>query len=371
MEVQIKSWLKAGIMKNTLLTTTFEKKVFQEDTMFSLLTNIALYGLESEVIDFMRNLKLIDENKRSLIKRRRSGSINIIVYSGNFVVLNENLQVIKQTKEFIKKFLWKRGLELNENKTRISHTLYGNSPGFDFLGFNIRQYKIGKYKVRKTKAALSFRTLIRPSKEKIKEHYENVKSIIDKTRSTEVLLMELNPRIINWARYYRTVVSYKTFKWLNHLMFKALLKWQYKKHSKTSRKWLNKIYYHKKGNRNWVFGIKLGQNNQVVSLKQYTDVPIERFVKVKGTKSPYDGDFLYWALRLNNHPVISGNVVKMLKRQKGRCSICKLPFFPTDLIERDHIIPLSKGGTHKMNNFQLLHSHCHKQKTAIDKKKMM
>ena len=45
-------------MKNTLLTTTFEKKVLQEDTMFSLLTNIALYGLESEVIDFMRNLKL-------------------------------------------------------------------------------------------------------------------------------------------------------------------------------------------------------------------------------------------------------------------------------------------------------------------------
>ena len=68
MEVQIKSWLKAGIMKNTLLTTTFEK-VFQEDTMFSLLTNIALYGLESEVIDFMRNLKLIDENKKKFDKK--------------------------------------------------------------------------------------------------------------------------------------------------------------------------------------------------------------------------------------------------------------------------------------------------------------
>ena len=368
MEMQIKSWLKAGVMKDILLTTS-KRGVPQGGTLSPLLMNIVLHGLETEIIDFMRNLKLIDENKRSLIKRRRPSSINTIVYADDFVVLNENLQVIEQTKEFIKEFLWKRGLKLNENKTRICHTLHGNFPGFDFLGFNIRQYEIGKYRVRKTKAALNFRTLIRPSKDKIKKHYENVKSIIDRTRNTEVLLMELNPKIIGWARYYRTVVSYRTFKWLNTLMFHALLKWQYKKHSKRSRKWLNKVYYHKKGDRNWVFGIKLKRNNEVISLKQYTDVPIERFVKVRDTKSPYDGDFLYWALRLNNHPVISGNVVKMLKKQKGRCNMCKLPFFPTDLVERDHIIPLSKGGTHKMNNFQLLHSHCHKNKTAIEKKK--
>jgi RNA-directed DNA polymerase len=49
-------------------------------------------------------------------------------------------------------------------------------------------------------------------------------------------------------------------------------------------------------------------------------VPIERFVKVKGKKSPYyDSDTLYWSLRLNNHPIISGNVSKLLKKQKGLC----------------------------------------------------
>ena len=196
MEMQIKSWLKAGVMKDISLTIS-KKGVPQGGTISPLLMNIVLQGLETEIIDFMRNLKLIDENKRSLIKRRRPSSINTIVYADDFVVLNENLQVIEQTKEFIKEFLWKRGLKLNENKTRICHTLYGNFPGFDFLGFNIRQYEIGKYRVRKTKTALKFRTLIRPSKDEIKKHYENVKSIIDRTKNTEVLLMELNPKIID------------------------------------------------------------------------------------------------------------------------------------------------------------------------------
>jgi RNA-directed DNA polymerase len=119
--------------------------------------------------------------------------------------------------------------------------------------------------------------------------------------------------------------------------------------------------------RNWVFGIKLSKNSELISLKSYTDVPIKRFIKVKGEKSPYDGDTLYWSFRLNNHPIISGNVSKMLKKQKGLCNFCKLPFFPTDIIERDHIIPLSKNGTNKTSNMQLLHGHCHKIKTFNDR----
>ena len=43
---------------------------------------------------------------------------------------------------------------------------------------------------------------------------------------------------------------------------------------------------------------------------------------------------------------------KWLKKQKGYCSICKLPFFPTDNIERDHIVSLSKGESHKLDNIQ-------------------
>jgi len=65
---------------------------------------------------------------------------------------------------------------------------------------------------------------------------------------------------------------------------------------------------------------------------------------------------------------MSSNVSKLLKRQKGQCNLCKLPFFTTDIVVRDHIIPKSKEGSHKINNMQFLHGHCHKIKTAIDPK---
>jgi RNA-directed DNA polymerase len=151
--------------------------------------------------------------------------------------------------------------------------------------------------------------------------------MISKTRQTDVLLIELNPKIIGWARYYHTAVSYQTFKWLDTLLFKVLLEWQYKKHQTRSRKWLNQVYYHKKEKRNWVFGMKLSKNSELISLKSYTDVPIERFIKVKEKKSPYDGDTLYWFFRLNNYPIISGNVSKLLKKQKDLCNFCKRLFF--------------------------------------------
>ena len=372
MKKQIKSWLKAGVLEDNAYSSV-EKGTPQGSLISPLLMNIALHGMEQAVVEFMKSLKLKGPDGKYIVKRRRASSINIIRYADDFVILHENELVIKSCKEFIQNFLLNLGLKLKDTKTSICHTLYDfecQPAGFDFLGFNIRQYPIGQYAVRKTKVALNFRTLIRPSKLKIKEHFDKMKQIIDKTRKTDVLLMELNPKIIGWARYYRTVVSYKTFKWLDTLLFKALLKWQYKKHPTRSRKLLNQIYYHKKGERNWVFGIKSPKNNELISLKSYIDVPIERFVKVKGEKSPYDGGTLYWSLRLNNHPVIAGNVSKLLKKQKGSCNFCKLPFFPTDIIERDHITPLSKNGTNKISNMQLLHGHCHKIKTANDRKMM-
>lgn len=370
MKKQIKAWLKAEILEDNVYLPV-EKNTPQGSLISPLLMNIALHGMEQAVIEFMKSLKLKGPDGKYIVKRRRASSINIIRYADDFVILHENELVVKSCKEFIQNFLLNLGLKLKDTKTRICHTLYNfesQLAGFDFLGFNIRHYPIGKYAVRRTKVALNFRTLIRPSKSKIKEHFSIMKEVIKKTRKSDVLLMELNPRIIGWARYYRTVVSYKTFKLLNAFLFKALLEWQYKKHPTRSRKWLNQIYYHKKGERNWVFGIKSPKNNELISLKSYIDVPIERFIKVKGEKSPYDGETLYWSLRLNNHPIISGNVSKLLKKQKGLCNFCKLSFFPTDIIERDHIIPLSKNGTNKISNMQLLHGHCHKIKTANDQK---
>ena len=57
----------------------------------------------------------------------------------------------------------------------------------------------------------------------------------------------------------------------------------------------------------------------------------------------------------------------LIKRDKGICQICGAPTNEDDLINGhigrmyptlDHIIPLSKGGTHTWDNVQLAHMAC-------------
>ncbi|MDJ0535300.1 MAG: HNH endonuclease signature motif containing protein [Xenococcaceae cyanobacterium MO_207.B15] len=56
----------------------------------------------------------------------------------------------------------------------------------------------------------------------------------------------------------------------------------------------------------------------------------------------------------------------LLKKQKGKCNLCGLTFKHGDVLEVDHIIPTSKGGKDTYKNLQLLHRHCHDEKTVTD-----
>ncbi|MGD1714877.1 HNH endonuclease, partial [Dapis sp. BLCC M172] len=117
-----------------------------------------------------------------------------------------------------------------------------------------------------------------------------------------------------------------------------------------------------KGTRNWVL------NDGEYILNLHSDVPIVRHIKVKGNKSPYDGDWTYWSNRIGKYPGVRKEVTTLLRRQKNKCAFCGLTFSPTDLMEIDHIKPRSKGGDNTYKNKQLLHRHCHDSKTASDKK---
>ena len=94
---------------------------------------------------------------------------------------------------------------------------------------------------------------------------------------------------------------------------------------------------------------------------------ISKFVKVRGNSSPYDGNTVYWSTRLGRNPLMPQRKAKLLKIQRGKCNWCNLTFRHEDVIEEDHIIPTSKGGTDYYKNLQLLHRHCHDEKTTIDR----
>lgn len=100
-----------------------------------LLANIALHGMEERVKQYAETLKGHKQNNRK--------SLSLIRYADDFVVIHENILVVQRCQEIISEWLKDMGLELKPSKTRLTHTLNkyrSEEPGFNFLGFNIRQF---------------------------------------------------------------------------------------------------------------------------------------------------------------------------------------------------------------------------------------
>ena len=359
---QLKAWLNAGILDNG--KTLFPKEGTPQGGICSpLLANIALHGMEMEIKEYATSLKGQ--------KRVNRFAFSLIRYADDFLIIHESLEEIELCQGLIAKWLSYMGLNINQEKTKIVHTLReheGHKPGFDFLGFNIRQYPVSKYKSGKNShgQTLGFKTIIKPSKGKILEHYRKLANIIDnhKAAPQHVLIAKLAPVIKGWANYYRTVCSKETYTKVYSLLFFKLLRWGYRRHPNKSKNWSNNKYWHTIGMNNWRFSCKLGELNYV--LPNHTETKIVRHVKVKGNASPFDGNTNYWATRMGRHPEVKASVARLLKKQKGTCNHCNLTFKPGDKIEEDHIVALQAGGNKLQDNLQLLHKHCHDVKTKQD-----
>ncbi|WP_341824026.1 hypothetical protein [Wolbachia endosymbiont (group A) of Udea olivalis] len=92
-------------------------------------------------------------------------------------------------------------------------------------------------------------------------------------------------------------------------------------------------------------------NNNVI-LTRYSDNAIKRHTKVKGSKSPYDGDWVYWGSRISKVPGKSSQVIRMMKRQQGRCGYCNLWFRFDDFV---HIHHQDRNRGNNSKNLLLLH----------------
>jgi 5-methylcytosine-specific restriction endonuclease McrA len=100
--------------------------------------------------------------------------------------------------------------------------------------------------------------------------------------------------------------------------------------------------------------------------QKHGQTPIKRHTKVQNRRSPYESDWVYWETRTARHPQLPKRVARLLRRQKGKCPWCGLHFKDGELLEVDHVIPTAKGGEDLPNNQQLLHGHCHDEKTVLD-----
>jgi RNA-directed DNA polymerase len=332
----VHNWLRAGVLDKGIYLFP-EAGVPQGGVISPLLCNVALHGFEHAMC--------------SISQRYR---IAVIRYADDLVILCEDLETLLQVKQAAETWLAEVGLRLKPSKTRVTHTLneHEGHVGFDFLGFNIRQYAVGQYHTHTFRGKTGFKTLIKPSKKACQRHLQEMRALIRQYKGAPqaALVKVLNSRIRGWAQYYRTCVAKKTFDWMDYQLFHKLYRWARFRHPRKTGGWCVRRYWKRKGKRR-NFGDKK------TWLVKYADTPIKRHVKIKGDKSPYDGDWPYWVQRLGRDPSKSPRMVYLLKRDGGLCFLCGLRFTTEDVIEVHHWD--GNRSNNRYRNLSLLHAHCH------------
>jgi RNA-directed DNA polymerase len=332
----VRGWLETGILDEDRILFP-ETGVPQGGVISPLLCNVALHGFETAMTSVSMRFR-----------------IAVIRYADDLVVLCEDLETLLKVKQQAEVWLGEMGLRLKSSKTRITHTLdeHEGNTGFDFLGFNVRQYRVGRYHTHTYRGRPGFKTLIKPSKKACQRHLQEMRKVIRQHEGAPqvALVKMLNPKIRGWAQYYKACVAKGTFTWMDKQLFHKLYRWACFRHPRKVGGWSYKRYWKCKGKR-------LNFGDGTAWLVKYADTPIKRHVKVRGDKSPYDGDWLYWVQRLGRDPTKPTQVVNLLKRQKSQCGLCGLYFGTEDVIEVHH------WDRDRLNNryvnLVLLHGHCH------------
>jgi RNA-directed DNA polymerase len=257
-KVILRKWLQAGyIEEGTLFDTTAGTP--QGGIISPTIANLTLDGLEAAVY------ASVGSSKRA----RQKAKLSVIRYADDFVVTSVSKEILEnKVVPAVRAFLAVRGLELSEEKTRITHI----AEGFDFLGQNVRKYN-GKL-------------LIKPSKKSVKSLIDKVrKTIKDNATATQASLIQiLNPIIRGWVMYHRHCVAKATFSLIDHRIWQALWKWACRRHSNKGARWVKHKYFRVNGNRKWDFGTEDAKHR----LFRAATVSIMRHVKIRASANPFD-----------------------------------------------------------------------------------
>ena len=270
-----------------------------------LLANIALNGIE-EVAQ-----KGYTKNQIRLGKCSKS-----IRYADDMIIILKPEHSAKEALDNIKEFLAERGMEISKEKTRVTRT----TDGFDFLGWNFYVQDNGKFRCV-------------PSKENYQAFKKKVKNIVNSSNyGAEAKAEKLAPVVRGWRQYHKYCKmdgSRNSLQFVRHRAWKVFNK-QAKLNRYSTTKLIDKAFP----------SISYSEN---------------KFVMVKGDKSPYDGDITYWSKR--NSKLYDNHTAKALKRQNHTCGYCGLSLMPGEKTNLHHI-----DGNHnnwKRPNLLAIHESCH------------
>jgi 5-methylcytosine-specific restriction endonuclease McrA len=131
-----------------------------------------------------------------------------------------------------------------------------------------------------------------------------------------------------------TVVSKEVFASCDYHLISTLKHWMGRRHGRKTTRWVFNKYCRHSVTGRLEFSTPAG-----LRLVHHADTPIQRHVKMRGTVSPFNGDIVYWSQRLRQHPLTTGRVANLLKRQQGRCAWSGSLLMARAAIEVDHVRP--------------------------------
>lgn len=329
----LKQFLKAGfVFENELFPT--DDGTPQGGVISPILANMALDGMQEMLVN---HFDLSAKGEISAFVHNKS-KVNLVRYADDFIVTAATKEIAEEAKGLIREFLKTRGLELSEEKTTITHI----NDGFDMLGWTFRKFK-GKL-------------IVKPSKKSIKNFVASLSETIlkrGKAWKQEVLIEKLNQQIRGWTNYHQSVCASEAFAHIDYILYELLWRWAKRRHPHKGRWWVSLNYWHRRGNRNWVF------STEDKELLRVDHISIVRHTKVRIDANPYF-DTQYFLDRKFEHGMkrLSGRFKLIWKNQNGCCYHCGMPMEISDDREIFFKVAKSMGGKDEVPNMAYVHKHC-------------
>ncbi len=277
-------WLRDNIpMDKEILSKWLTAGYIDEGTFYQTEEGTPQGGLVSPTLLVITLSGLEETIKR--VTSKRTDKINVVIYADDFIITGASKEVLEQkVKPAVESFLCERGLELSQEKTRITNI----DEGFDFLGVNIRKFRS--------------KLILKPSEKSVKNFLSDIRNVIksNPTAKAESLIQLLNPKIRGWANHFRHVCAKRTFNYVDNCIFEALWRWVHRRHPKQGGPWRKRKYFRCEKLRNWIFSAKTSKGKDTVAyidLFKASSVPIKRHVKIRAEATPFDPAYKAYFLR--------------------------------------------------------------------------
>ena len=416
LKIILEKWLKAG----AIYLDKFEPTVMgtpQGSIISPTLANFTLNGLQEHVRAAVIkkykgfknetfNIKYKEDGKNKYIPLRLK--IFTVRYADDFIVIGRSSRMIKNTViPAVKDFLKERGLSLSDEKTKVLSIR--NSDKIKFLGYCFQYQRKFSQKYNLFNDRINQEGIAcYPQRENYIKKVRELRVIFRKSLNDSAysLITKLNPIIRGWANYFNMSQSYYLRNRLNYALYRYIWLWVKKKYPKWGKKRIAKQFflkskwqgktkegevqnmYYTGNDKKWIFRgftkkssiynefsegkyIELLDPTLIVETISARRYRIPKFME---TVHAYHPDYkklieFNQSLALESVKNTKTLKIKLLKKQKGRCAMCKEYLLETENSMEinyegrwhiHHKMERALGGSKsKRENMELVHAHCH------------